>query len=395
MKKTDKRESRFIAKTPMDKSFWLFVILAVASGLAAGIFGAVLTRTYIWGEIFPDGLTAFNLNPTSGGLIVRDPKNITVSADVQISETLESLKPVLVGIFRALPENDEQAYYRLDSPLFVGLIMTADGWVIAPADIEASEPLLAPDNLADYVAIASDRRVYKIEQVVSPADAPEDLLLFRLTGAANLPVKNILTRSELKPGQALLVLKSPHAVWPTNLTSASEPSAVLNSDISRLSLGLAGLEDQSWENSFVFDLAGNLLALINASGEIRPAFSDLPRLSAAIQKRAWPGVFLGVNYLDLSMVKVPAINLDKGALLYKSDSRPAIALGSPAEAAGLVAGDIITWVGNKELGAGLSLSDALSLQSVGDKVVLSYLRDGLEKNTEVVLGAVNSAVEAD
>lgn len=365
-----------------DKYFWFVISSAVLCGLAAGVLGAVFTRTYIWQDILPRDVDLSELNmPSPGGLIIRDPKNVTVSADVKITETLDSLRPLLVGIFKAIPNQASNDYYALDQPLFTGLIITADGWVMAPVPLDLRNKL----TTQDYVAITSDRRIYPVEQVMSASDLPGDFFFFRLVGAANLPVKKAAPRLELKPGKSLLVVKNRQSVWPTNLTTINAKSDLLSSEDFPLRLDLAGLAASDWENSFVFDWAGNLVAMIDSNKEIVPAFSYLPLMAASTQGRLSVQPFLGLNYLDLSMVRLPSLNYDKGALIYAPAQLPAVVKGSPAELAGLQRGDIITWIGNRELDADHSLADVISTYQAGDKILLSYIRDDKENNIEIIL----------
>lgn len=365
-----------------DKSFWVIITAAVLCGLAAGILGAVFVRVYIWQDVMSDDFNLSNINMNNqGGLVIRDPKNVTVSADVKITETMDSLKPLLLGIFREITDKNQGGYYSLDRPLFTGLIMTADGWAIAPVP----EELRAQLNTQDYVAIASDRRMYKIEQIIAADNMPGDFFFLRLTGAANLPVKKAVSRGELKPGKTLLIVKDRQSVWSSNLTTLATKSSLLSSEDFSMTFGLAGLSANDWTNAFVFDLSGSLVAMIAADKEVIPAFSYLPLMASATQSRLTSYPFLGVKYLDLSMVRVPGVNHDKGALIYAPKALEAVIKGSPAETAGLMAGDIIIWVGNRELDAEHSLADVISGYQAGDKIILSYIRDDKESTIEVVL----------
>lgn len=61
--------------------------------------------------------------------------------------------------------------------------------------------------------------------------------------------------------------------------------------------------------------------------------------------------------------------------------------GSPAEAAGLKAGDIITKFDGKVINGPDELIVAVRARSVGDRVTLTYLRDGTSHQTSVTLAA--------
>ncbi|MGW4028528.1 S1C family serine protease [Streptomyces sp. NPDC004838] len=63
-----------------------------------------------------------------------------------------------------------------------------------------------------------------------------------------------------------------------------------------------------------------------------------------------------------------------------------VASGGPADKAGLRQGDIITQVGSAPITTITSLAEALASDSPGEKVSVSYVRDGEQKKAEVTLG---------
>lgn len=101
--------------------------------------------------------------------------------------------------------------------------------------------------------------------------------------------------------------------------------------------------------------------------------------------------YLGVNYLDITPDVAREYNLDvkSGAYVYASGSAGAVAPGSPAEKAGLKDGDIITKINSKTVGKDGSLSSILGEYRPGDKVTITYLRDGKEQTATVTLGTYN------
>ena len=363
-----------------DQTFWVIIVLAVVCGLAAGIMGSSFSRAYFLPNYLPSDVDLSNLNHQGSGLVIRDPKNVYVSSDVKILETVDNLQPVLVGIFRKLDKSEAGGYYHLDRPLFVGLNLTANGWVVAQPPVELKQDFVP----ASYVAITSDRRVYEIAEVASLPGLPGEPLVFRLAEAANLPVKKILSRSELSLGQSLLVVSGRRSVWPTTLSSLSRPEGVLSSDSLAAGLVLAGAGN--WQNSFVFDMGGNLAAIISADKAVVPAFYYSSLLSVLTQPNSQAQPQLGVNYLDLSAVLLPGKNLDRGALLYGDEKRPAVIKGGAADKAGLQAGDVVTWVNNQEVSDGKDLADLVANYRAGDKLTLTYRRAGAEKTVELVLG---------
>ena len=74
-----------------------------------------------------------------------------------------------------------------------------------------------------------------------------------------------------------------------------------------------------------------------------------------------------------------------GALIAKNDK--AILPGGPAAKAGLKAGDLITKFDGRTINTSEELIVAIRAKSVGDKVPLTYIRNGVTATTTVTLTA--------
>jgi len=83
------------------------------------------------------------------------------------------------------------------------------------------------------------------------------------------------------------------------------------------------------------------------------------------------------------------LSVDYGALVGSSDSsRPAVFPGSPAEGAGLRAGDVILSVDGQKLDADHELSMRILPHVPGDTVRLQVLRNGKTQDISVKLGTL-------
>ena len=99
--------------------------------------------------------------------------------------------------------------------------------------------------------------------------------------------------------------------------------------------------------------------------------------------------FLGVRYVSITddYATQNKLSVKRGAYLApNTDGEPTIIPGSPSEAAGLKQGDIIVKVNDQTIDEKNNLTSALAQYSVGDKVKVTYVRDGQEQTTEVTLG---------
>src|SRR5680860_604910 len=241
MENKDKKEKRKNTLLPL-------IFLAVVTGFIAGVTGEIVVRTYL----LPDYNSSyfnneFNLsdpNYNRSNLIIRDAKKVVVNQDVKVEETINSVQPALLRVFKKINvENkdlklatsstesleiplDEVIYYRLDEPDFIALTITSDGWAAA----SLSSELMADFNINDYVAIDSSRRVYSLDDISSFSDLPGNLVFFHLQDASNLPIKAVATRSDISLGQSVVMVSNFDSIFLTSVSAIKFPGGVLSSD---------------------------------------------------------------------------------------------------------------------------------------------------------------------
>ncbi len=362
------------------------IILAIIGGMVAGLFGEIITRTYLLKDFYVPYISQefdlASLNLGRSNLIIRNAKKVVVNQDVKVNETINSVRPALVGIYKKLNPNDKLAYYDLNNPLFVALTITSDGWLVAlmPAKINNNF------SAQNYIAITVNRRTYKIDKITKFKELSNNLVFFHLVKASNLLVKESVPRSDLSLGESLLVLNNFNDAVLTSISSLEKVPTVLSSDSLNVRLALTNGLGDSYKSSFVFNLAGNLVALVDSNKHIIPAFVYDNYWRRFLNKKNVSQPYLGVNYLDLSNIKPLDLKLSKGAWLYPSSTTPAVIKGSPAAKAGLKAGDIITWIDNQELNVDYDLADVISQYQPGEIITLSYRRADKDNKIEVKLG---------
>lgn len=121
----------------------------------------------------------------------------------------------------------------------------------------------------------------------------------------------------------------------------------------------------------VTDIARDLAA--------RPANLTLVRGAGAPQPAAGEGQTRGYGAW---LGTVPDFTpVERGVLL------SGVSPGSPAEAAGILAGDVIVGLGDHDVADLQGMTDALRAHKPGDVVRVRYLRDGAERTAEVTLGS--------
>jgi S1-C subfamily serine protease len=100
--------------------------------------------------------------------------------------------------------------------------------------------------------------------------------------------------------------------------------------------------------------------------------------------------FIGVQFSALNADRAKELNIDRNVGLYVAE----VYKGSGAEQAGLAKGDIITKVEGNTVYESSDLQERVGRLQPGDKIRLTVLRDGAEKNFTVTLKA-DSGVPTD
>jgi S1-C subfamily serine protease len=118
-------------------------------------------------------------------------------------------------------------------------------------------------------------------------------------------------------------------------------------------------------------------------------------ISQVLKSGSFSRPFLGVRYFSLTsaVAKEYALPVNHGAYLAPSGisgSSPVVS-GSPAERAGLKAGDIVTAVDGKSVDSQHSLTTLLNQHQPGDEVTLKVLRNGATISVHVTLGTSPSS----
>ncbi|MDD3285024.1 MAG: PDZ domain-containing protein [Patescibacteria group bacterium] len=368
----------------MKNNYLPLILIATAFGLLAGAAGALFANLYATG----DGSFALNreLNLSNYGylspsLVIRDAKKVVVNQDVKADETIRSLASSLLGVFAQA--GDDSDYYKLEQPFASALVATSDGWVMAAWPEELSKGELEKIH-QDFVVIDGNRKIYTIDLVVADTNTIGNFVFIHLLDASGLSVRRLVPDEEIKAGQSLLLAGANNTFLLNSLSGKNFDDVILSSDAYARTFSLAyQIPTQAF---FVFNLSGEIIGAIDYRGR----WLTSPELSvywqSLLKEKAlsWPS--LGVHYLNLSAVAGAKDLPAKGVKLQGINNLPAVAKNSPADKAGLLAGDIINRVNGIELNSENDLAVIISSYLPGDSLLIDYTRQGNNLQTEAVLG---------
>jgi serine protease Do len=269
-----------------------------------------------------------------------------------------------------------------------GVIFTADGYIVTNNHVVAS---------AERIEVNYNKRVYPAELIGT--DPSTDLAVIKIT-ETNLPAITLGNAKNVQVGEWVIAVGNP-------FTLASTVTAGIVSAKGRR-IGI--LEDKFPIESFIqTDAAinpGNSGgALVNKSGELvgintailsrtgsytgyafavpvdiaKKVFEDLVKYGT-VQK-----AILGANVVEYDYTTAKKYDLDVNVKNYNGVLVERIEKSGPAIDAGLKLGDIITKVNGMDINSQSAFEEELSYHYPGDKITITYLRDGKPGNTTVTL----------
>jgi len=386
------------------------VILSVIFGLAGGIVGEIVSRAYLFEDAFKIpffGEIYFSENSIGGSdLVIRGARKVIVEQDTKVKDTVGVVKNSIVGIYKkqstsTLPTKRKDKkngininnYYQLNKQLAQGFIISSDGWVMTDYFPSEYIQLLNEKNskdiiskvIKDYIIISKDRVIYQIDNII--IDEQTDYYFFHIK-AQDLPIRKFAQKSDINKGQLVLAVNWQELVWLTNIIGFknNELATIKSSDKYLTEIILLQKPTENFYNSFIFNLSGDLIGLINKDGDINLINNYTKAIESLFQDKKIIRPSLGVNYIDLSNL----VNSDpvekKGALIVQDENGVAIEKGSSAQAAGLKDGDMITYVNNIEINKDNELSHVISQFLAGEKVSIEILRNEKKQIIDVILG---------
>jgi len=179
---------------------------------------------------------------------------------------------------------------------------------------------------------------------------------------------------------------------PTSIVSLKNSDKLIKStDTINQELVLANSLGDNFKNSYLFNLAGDLVGVVNEQKAVKSVVNYRSLVLNFLKNRTLATPALGVDYLNLSATIRNEVGRygetlkQNGALIYPDAGKVAVVKGSPADLAGLQSGDIILTVDGVELNETNDLAELVQNSLIGDTLTLKYSRGGNVKEVEIKL----------
>jgi S1-C subfamily serine protease len=377
----------------------VFVVALIAGAVGSGVtYLALLTS----GQLQPPVAELAGSSPTPIPAPTLPSQTLPPDESSAISRAAEVASPAVVTITVRAGEATDP-FSLPETGVGSGIIYDPNGWVLTNRHVVA-------DASQVTVELNDGRR---LQGRVYGVDTLTDLAIVKVD-ATDLPTAPIGDSAELRPGQTAIVIGSPLGTFTNSVTSGV---------ISALGRQLAVTDPVTGERRRLRNLIQTDAAinpgnsggpLVDTSGSVvgvSTAFAEgaqgiffaipiniaKPIMGQAIAGEELSRPWIGIVYipLDRNVAQENDLPIDYGAWISvdTGSGDPPIVEGSPAEEAGLRAGDIITAIDGVRIDAGQGLDDVLSLYQPGDELTLSVLREGSTVDVAVTLGTRPAGLE--
>jgi len=363
------------------------LVIAVIAGILSGGLSAVAV-TNLRSEAPADG--AADETPVANPV-----SDVRIDESSAVIDAVDRVAPAVVMI-----QAEGGGLLGAGTGTGSGFIFDADGWILTNRHVV--------ENAQSLTVMTNDGREYPAE--VYGIDTLTDLAIIKVE-ASNLPVAEIGTSAGLEPGQIAIAIGNPlgyensvttgvvsglgRQITATDATQSS--AASLNNLIQTDAAINPGNSGGPLVNSAGQVIGVNTAVSTSQDGQgigfAIPIDVARPILQQALAGEELTRPWIGVFYLPVDPALAAAENLpvEYGALIATSGGvGDPIFEGSPAEQAGLQAGDVIVAVNGEQITANTDLSTLILPYAPGDTITLRVLRENSTREIEVTLGVLPS-----
>jgi serine protease Do len=370
----------------------LLVVALLGGALgAAGMYAALTWDGRLAGA--PAAIATATPAPTAAGSSSPPPSVRPVDQSA-VSRVAETVSPAVVTI-TAIVDESTDPFALPDSGVGSGVIFDAAGWILTNRHVVADATTLRV-RLQDGRQVSG--RVYGVDTLT-------DLAIVKIDGT-DLAIAPLGDSSTLKPGQLAIAIGSPLGTFTNSVTSGVISALGRNNvpvtdpvtgEVRRLNnlIQTDAAINPGNSGGPLVDEHGQVIGINTAlAGDAEginfaiPINIAKPLVRQAIAGQELQRPWIGILYvpIDRNVANEENLPIDYGVLIAAAGNADPVIDGSPAAAAGLQAGDIITAINGRRVDASNGLDDVLSQYEPGQELSLMVLRDGEAMITTLTLG---------
>jgi len=369
-----------------------FIIIGacVVLCLFAGFGGAVL-------YISVHGASSQGQTVSQHQAVAGDGNKVVTQEEEDIASVVNKVGPSVVSIVTKSQVNSGSFYNSAqeEDGAGTGIIVGKDGYIMTNKHVI--------DGANTITVILSDGTTYNNVKLLG-ADPLNDLAFLKIDGANNLPAVELGDSTTISVGEKVVAIGNSLGQYQNTVTSG------IISGTGRPISAQAGNSVENLTDLIQTDAAinpGNSGGpLLNLKGQViginTAIAQDAQGIGFSIPINAAKGIlkgvldngtvqrsYLGVNYIPITADVASHYNLPvkKGAYVFSDNGQSAVVSGSPADKAGIKDKDIITKVGDVEVGDKGSVASLVGEYAPDETIALTILRGNQTITVNVTLAA--------
>ena len=399
MKSTSKAGTKLGPSTKTASRLFTQSKLAIATGLIAGAMGATMLSS---SPLFADSATVNTSARIAGSLpdlttMIKNNRSAVVGISAKFAKpktTMSNQRQGNPNQFKGMPEGFEELFKNLPQQPRghnfgqrqkeahgSGFIISKDGYVVTNAHVI--------DDSQNVTVELEDNRELKAK--VIGIDKLSDIALLKVD-ATDLPMVELGDSDKLDVGQWVVAIGTPFGLDYTatqGIVSALSRSLPKDSYVPFIQTDAAVNPGNS--GGPLFDLDGQVVGVNSqiysrSGGYMGVSFAipsnivknvtDQLKAKGSVS-RGWLGV--GIQEIDESLAQSLGMSDSKGSLI------TSVQPDSPADKAGLQAGDVITQFNNQDVNEVSELPLIVGSTKIGSKVPVMIVRSGKDKVLSVTV----------
>jgi S1-C subfamily serine protease len=332
---------------------------------------------------------------TSRETTQNDGNKVVTQEEEDIANVVSKVSPSVVSILTKSQSVSRLGDTTSEDGAGTGIIVGKDGYILTNKHVI--------DGASTVQVVTSDGTTYDNVKVLG-SDPLNDVAYLKVPDVSDLPVAELGDSTSVRVGQKVIAIGNSLGQYQNTVTSG------IISGTGRPISAQAGDSVESLTDLIQTDAAinpGNSGGpLLNLQGQViglnTAIVEDAQGIGFSIPISATKGIlkgvlkggdvqraYLGVSYIPITAEVAKQYNLSvkKGAYVFSGSDKTAIVSGSPADKAGIKDKDIITKVGDIEVGDRGSVSSLVAEYAPGDTIALTILRDGKTMAVNVTLTA--------
>jgi serine protease Do len=372
-------------------------------GIGRIIGAAVLSAVLASGGtvLVLEGTGALDRPAASGGAAQagQTPHPVAVDDSSAVVNAAATVSPAVVRITASGTATDVFGGQIPERGVGSGVIYDQAGWILTNRHVVQTQDGAIASELTVEL---KDGREFKGS--VYGVDTLTDLAIVKVD-ASGLPAAPIGRSADIKVGQLAIAIGSPLGTYTSTVTTGIISATGRSIDISATSHLTNLIQTDAAINPGnsggpLLDAAGQVIGINTAVerdstgiGFAIPIDIARPIMEQALAGEPLARPYVGIRYvqIDLKVKREKNLSVDHGALIQPTTdtagaTQPAIAPDSPAEKAGLRAGDIILAIEGTTVDAEHPLDALLTSYAPGQSVKLTILRGGSQSDVTVTLG---------